>query len=115
MVFFYIYYMLQKFIVALMLPVFLLGQIFVPFSSYAVTTDGTAANWTREKAEHLARRVLFYPTRADVDSLYAAGSAGAAVDILFPNQDGPDRTQFQNELNIFTGTGYTNYFGTGTF
>lgn len=42
------------------------------FPAYAVATDGTSATWTREKAEHLARKTLFAATPTMVDSLYSA-------------------------------------------
>jgi hypothetical protein len=105
--------MFRKYIAGILIPVFLLGQIFVPLTTYAVPTDGLAANWTYAKAEHLARKVLFYPTPAEVAELYAAGSATAAVDILFPSEAGPDRTQYNNELTAFTTTQYSAYYGSG--
>jgi uncharacterized protein (DUF1800 family) len=93
----------------------LISQVFGSLLNitYAVPTDGTASNWTREKAEHLARRVLFYPTPQKVDELYTAGSATSAVNILFPDQNGPDRTQYTADMAYFTGTGYATQFGTG--
>jgi len=103
----------QKYISAILLPVFILGQILIPMTTHAVPTDGTAATWTREKAEHLARKVLFYPTPAKVTELQNAGSATAAVDILFPSETGPDRTQYNADLNNFTGSGYTAFYGSG--
>ena len=51
----------------------------------AVQTDGTAKNWTRIKAEQLARKTLWGPTPSIIDTLYNAGSAVAAVNILFPD------------------------------
>ncbi len=85
---------------ALLLPS---GQI-VP--AFAVSTDGTAANWTREKAEHLARKALFAATPAMVDSLYSAGSASAAAALLFPDANGPDRTLFDAEISNLTASGF---------
>lgn len=105
--------MFRKYIAGILIPVFLFGQIFVPLTTHAVPTDGLATNWTYAKAEHLARRVLFYPTPAEVAELYNAGSAAAAVDILFPSEEGPDRTQYNNELTAFTTTQYSAYYGSG--
>ena len=39
---------------------------------FAVPTDGTALNWTREKAEKLATATLFYSGPLAVDRLYNA-------------------------------------------
>ena len=60
-------------------------QSMVPMDSSAVNTDQTAANWTYEKAEHLARRTLIAPTKTKITALYEAGSAQSAVNILFPS------------------------------
>ncbi len=65
----------------------ILLQLFFSLSSQAVVTDGSALNWTREKAEHLARRTLLGPTNQMVTNLYNAGSATAAINILFPDQN----------------------------
>ncbi len=84
----------------------LLLQGIVPMASLAVTTDGSASGWTRDKAEHLARRTLFFPSKEVIDTLFQAGSATAAVDILFPSVSGPDRTGFDTKWQEFTGTGW---------
>lgn len=76
------------------------------FPAFAVATDGTAANWTREKAEHLARKTLFAATPTTVDSLYSAGSAASAVNLLFPDSVGPDRSAFNAEIGNLTGSGF---------
>lgn len=85
---------------ALILPS---GQI-VP--AFAVPTDSSASNWTRYKAEHLARKTLFAATPATVNALFSAGSATAAVDLLFSNANGPDRSAFQSEMAALTATGF---------
>lgn len=70
--------------------------ISVQFAS-AVSTNGANTPWTREKAEHLAKKTLFGPTPGLVDQLFVAGSAANAVDILFP-ASAPSMTQFDSEL-----------------
>ena len=60
--------------------------------------SANASPWTYEKARHLGQRALFGPTEWQVQELFNAGSAVAAVDILFPSENGPDRTAFQAEL-----------------
>lgn len=108
--------MLRKYIAVVLLGVLFAGHMLQIFPTSAVTTDGTAANWTREKAEHLARRVLFYPTPQKVDELYQAGSASAAVDNLFPDEVGPDRSAYDADMASFAGGAqYQSYFGTGNF
>lgn len=93
-----------KSVLAVSLAVILPGvQI---FPAYAVATDGTAANWTREKAEHLARKALFAATPSMVESLHAAGSATAAVNLLFPDAQGPDRSAFDAEMATLTASGF---------
>lgn len=86
--------------IAVALAIVLPGVQIVP--AYAVTTDGTSANWTREKAEHLARKTLFAATPTMVDSLYSAGSAANAVALLFPSDVGPDRSAFNAEMANLT-------------
>lgn len=51
----------------------------------ALTTDERSSPWTREKASHLAHITLFNADKNAIDALFAAGSASAAVNILFPN------------------------------
>ncbi|MFB0965276.1 MAG: DUF1800 family protein [Patescibacteria group bacterium] len=90
--------------VAVALAVVLPGVQIIP--AYAVATDGTSANWTREKAEHLARKTLFAATPTMVDSLYSAGSAASAVAVLFPSDVGPDRSAFNAEMANLTASGF---------
>lgn len=58
--------------------------------------------WTYENARHLAQRALFGPTEAQVQQLFTAGSAEAAIDVLFPSIAGPDRTAFDAKLLAIT-------------
>ncbi len=51
----------------------------------AVPTDGRASPWTREKAAQLAKSTLFNADATIINTLFAAGSASAALDILFPS------------------------------
>lgn len=96
--------MFRKFL-ALILALLISGESFVlPVS--AVVTDGSATNWTRSKAEFLARKTLFGPTQTKIDQLFSAGSASAAVGILFPDQTGPSRTQFDSEMAALTASGF---------
>gem|GEM_PF-3051414 len=55
--------------------------------SRALETNGLSSPWTFEKAQHLAGRALIGATPQMIDSLYNAGSAQNAVNILFPNQN----------------------------
>jgi hypothetical protein len=73
----------------------------------ALQSSGSAPPWTRDTAEHLARRAVFAPTPNLVESLYQAGSASAAVALLFPDNTGPDRTQYNGILQQFTASGYS--------
>lgn len=65
---------------------------------YAVQTNSMSSPWTQEKALHLAQRALIWPSPAIVTQLFQAWSASAAVDILFPSRQGPDRTAFNTLL-----------------
>lgn len=57
--------------------------------SFFFLSSGTTSStpWTREKARHLAEAVLFHADDRLVDTLYQAGSAARAVDILFPDRN----------------------------
>ena len=92
--------MLRKIFSLFILAVFLSTQI-LPTRIDAVPTDGMASNWTYEKAEHLARKSLFYPTPSEVNELYQAGNVSDAVDILFPDEVGPDRSLYESQLSEF--------------
>lgn len=71
------------------------------FEVLAVETNNSATPWTWEKAEHLARRALFRVTPETVQALYDAGSAEAAVDIIFTEPSIQEKTQFLQELSAF--------------
>lgn len=79
----------------------LLGNIIVIPSANAVSTNGTANPWTMEKAEHLAKRALIGSNPTTILNLYNAGSATAAVNLLFPSVDGPDRTAYNAMEDAF--------------
>ena len=72
----------------------------------ALTTDERSSPWTREKATHLAQITLFNASKTTIDSLYAAGSASAAVNLIFPDANGPDRTNFNTAITNYTASGF---------
>ena len=78
--------MLKKFLSA-SAAIAILFHSFVPAAVFAVTTDERNNPWTLQKAEHLARKVYFAATEANVRELYEAGSATAAVNRIFPDQN----------------------------
>ena len=77
-----------------------------PALTLAVSTNSQAAPWTLEKAEHLARKSYFAATPERIQALYAAGSATAAVNLVFPDTTGPDRTGYSSEILGLTGSGF---------
>jgi uncharacterized protein (DUF1501 family) len=81
----------------------------------AITTDGLASPWTREKAAHLASAVLLYADPQVIDTLYAAGSATSAINILFPDQVWPDRTEYNTFVNNYTSSGFNWWDGNHAF
>ncbi len=83
----------------------LLTQTFIPVAQ-AVSTNSQSSPWTVEKAEHLARKVYFSATPANIAELYQAGSAAAAANIVFSNTTGPDRTQYDAEILALTSSGF---------
>jgi hypothetical protein len=76
---------MKKILSALLIFTYLLSN--VVSTAIAVNTDERASPWTREKAAHLAKIALFSADKAKVDSLFAAGSAAAAVNLIFPDQN----------------------------
>ncbi len=72
----------------------------------ALNTDERASPWTREKATHLAHITLFNADKQIIDSLFAAGSATAAINMIFPDQTGPDRTAFNAAIMNYTASGF---------
>lgn len=75
---------MRRIISSIILVAYLLSSFF-PTGVFAVTTNGMASPWTRDKAVHLARAVLFDANQSVIDALSQAGSAEAAVNILFPD------------------------------
>ena len=90
-----------KKIVSTILVFSIFSNISFIWTSFAVETDWSASNWTLQKAEHLARRALFWATPVNVDELYKAWSASQAVDLLFPSVEWPDRTQFNADMSSY--------------
>ncbi len=72
----------------------------------AVPTDGKASPWTREKAAHLARSVLFHANPDIITNLHNAGTAEAAINILFPSISGPDRSGYNAYITNYTSSGF---------
>ena len=96
-----------KQITAALLTLVLAAQSIVMIPSVsALATNEQSTPWTREKAEHLARKVYFATTNERVTELYAAGSAAAAANIVFPNAIGPDRTAYNAEITALTSSGF---------
>ena len=73
-------------------------------STYAVDTNWEASPWTIQKAEHLAKKALFWASKNKVLELYNAGSADAAVNILFPSINWPDRTAYNTKMSWLLNT-----------
>lgn len=85
----------------------LLLLVIEPFLvGFSLSTHSATLPWTRANAEHLARRALIAPTEQWINQLENAGSADAAVALLFPNQNGPDRTSFNAEITTLTASGF---------
>lgn len=74
----------------------ILGMIFIS------PTGSSSLPWTREKAAFLADSVLFYADSGTIGTLYNAGSAEAAVNILFPDMNGPNRSEYTQAITTFT-------------
>jgi hypothetical protein len=73
----------------------------------ALMADGRSDPWTLDKAAHLANRVYYAATADEIDRLFAAGSARAAVDLVFPDAAGPDRSAFDAELaSVVSSSGF---------
>lgn len=60
--------------------------------------------WTSDDAAHLARKTLFSPTPDIVSNLTAAWSASGAVTLLFPDQTGPNRTAYDQQISDLIAT-----------
>lgn len=91
---------LKKFL-ATILIISTLSNYFFVSTLNAVETNSSASPWTIEKAEHLARRALFWPNPEIINSLYDAWSSSAAVNILFPSVDWPNRTEYNASIELF--------------
>lgn len=89
---------MKKIISALLLFLFIFN-IFNILNVNAVNTDSKAENWTKEKASHLAKKVLFTSSKEKIEELYQAWSAKNAVDIIFPSLEWPNKDDFNNILN----------------
>jgi hypothetical protein len=98
--------MVKRVFSALLLIYMGLYSVLSPVMLFAVSTNGVASPWTREKAEHLARKALIGATPTIIDQLYQAGSSSAAVNILFPDTLGPDRTSYNTEVTALTSSGF---------
>lgn len=66
----------------------------------AVNTNELSSPWTIEKAEHLAKKVLYWATKEKVLELYNAWNAISAVNLLFPSVNWPDRTNYDEEMSL---------------
>ena len=75
---------MKKFLSFLLVIVYVLVNVFS--IARAVNTNEQSSPWTREKAAHLAKITLLNPDKNQIDSLFNAGSATAAIDLIFPNQ-----------------------------
>ncbi len=83
-------------------------SILSPMMLSAVSTNEIASPWTYEKAEQLARKALLGATPTIINQLYQAGSAAAAVDLLFPDAVGPSRASYDAEVTALTSsTGFS--------
>lgn len=90
--------MFKKIISALVILLLLQNIVNINFVN-AVNTNEQATPWTIEKAEHLAKKALYWATQEKVNELYNAWSANAAVNILFPSINWTDRTSYENKLS----------------
>ena len=97
--------MLKRFLSAFTAFVILMHS-FLPAIVFAVTTDQKSSPWTIQKAEHLARKVYFSATESKIHTLYNAGSARAAVNIVFPDQIVPSKTLLNLELEALRSGGF---------
>lgn len=91
---------MKKIIASIILVLEILSIGISPIS--AIPTDGLASPWTREKAAHLAWSVLLYADQNTIDTLYAAGSATNAVNLLFPDPVWPDRSEYTSFIDTYT-------------
>ena len=90
--------MFKKIISVIVILLLLQNIVNINFAN-AVNTNEQASPWTIEKAEHLAKKVLYWATQEKVNQLFNAWSANSAVNILFPSTNWPDRTAYENKLS----------------
>lgn len=64
-------------------------------------TIAETAAWSREDAEHLARKALIAPTNEDVNALLRQGSRVAAVNYLFTAPSQAELNAFQTKLDAY--------------
>lgn len=95
---------MRKILSALIVVIYIFSNILS--IATALNTDERSSPWTREKATHLARITLFNADKNTIDTLFAAGSASAAVNLLFPDAVGPDRTAFNATITNYTASGF---------
>lgn len=98
--------MVKRVFSALLLIYMGVYSVLSPVMLYAASTNGVASPWTREKAEHLAHKALIGATPTLIDQLFQAGSASAAVNILFPDAIGPNRSSYDTEVTALTSSGF---------
>lgn len=89
--------MFKKFISYLTILI-LLSNNLILVNVQAVETNWVSNPWTMEKANHLARKSLFWIDWESIKELYLAWSASWAVEILFPSIEWPDRTQYDQKI-----------------
>jgi len=89
--------MLKKILSSILLFSVFINNFFF-FKLYAYETNNLSSPWTYEKANHLARKALFWIDWENVKQLYQAWSAENAVNILFPSILWPVRDDFELKL-----------------
>lgn len=79
--------------------IFLLSSgITFPSTIPTVAAEGT---WDRQKATHLAYRALIAPSLEDINNLANAGSADAAVELLFAEPSAQEKEEYEQILQEF--------------
>lgn len=88
--------MLRKIMSVILVLAFVFSNLFM-----GVFSADAGTSWTKEKAEHLAKRALYRVTQERIDELYKAGSPEAAYKILTEEPDEKAVQKYENELNYF--------------
>ena len=96
----------MKKIISTVLLLLLLVTNNIVFVTNAVNTNEQSSPWTIEKAEHLAKKTLYWATKEKVQELFNAWSASAAVNILFPSIQWPDRTAYNIKMQSLLNTDF---------